>query len=190
MLVASAEAPILAMLLPSSSAPIRRSRMSSSCETTSGSRLPCLESRNMLASEAPVRAVSLAAKKPDTSRQTMTMENPSQSMQHSGLLVLTRFLDANRYPLRLKTLWFFRASDLLRELLFQEIAHRRGLDVPGDDGAPHRLQQDEGELAARDLLVLRHQRHQRIGVGKPFLREARDILQARRQAGLDKVTLD
>ena len=68
--VASAEAPILAMLLPSSSAPINRSRMSSRLETTSASRLPCFDSRSMLAREAPVSAVSLAAKNAETSRQS------------------------------------------------------------------------------------------------------------------------
>ena len=38
----------------------------------------------MLAREAPVSAVSLAAKKPETSRQKITMVKPSQSMNHSG----------------------------------------------------------------------------------------------------------
>ncbi len=78
--VASAEAPILAMLLPSSSAPISRSRIANRLETTSASRLPCFESRSMLAREAPVSAVSLAAKKADTSRQATTMESVNQSM--------------------------------------------------------------------------------------------------------------
>ena len=77
--VASAEAPILAMLLPSSSAPIIRSRIANRLETTPASRLPCLESRNMLAREAPVSAVSLAEKKAETRRQAMTMEKVIQS---------------------------------------------------------------------------------------------------------------
>src|SRR5882757_3163217 len=78
--VASAEAPILAMLLPSSSAPIIRSRIANRLETTPASRLPCFDNRNMLARDAPVSAVSLAEKNAETRRQAMTMENVSQSM--------------------------------------------------------------------------------------------------------------
>ena len=77
--VASAEAPILAILLPSSSAPIMRSRIANRLETTPASLLPCLVSRNMLAREAPVSAVSLAEKKAETTRQPMTMDNVNQS---------------------------------------------------------------------------------------------------------------
>ena len=78
--VASAEAAILAMLLPSSSAPISRSRMSNRLETTSASRLPCFDSRSIEAREAPVRAVSLSAKKAEAPRQTRTMVSVIQSM--------------------------------------------------------------------------------------------------------------
>ncbi len=78
--VASAEAPILAMLLPSSSAPIMRSRIANRLETTPASLLPCLDSRSMLARDAPVSAVSLAEKKAEIKRQAVTMENASQSM--------------------------------------------------------------------------------------------------------------
>src|SRR3954452_11444117 len=78
--VASAEAPMLAMLLPSRSAPIMRSRIPNRLETTSASRLPCFDSRNMLARDAPVSAVSLAEKNAEKKRHPMTMENVSQSM--------------------------------------------------------------------------------------------------------------
>ena len=78
--VASADAPILAILLPSSSAPIMRSRIANRLETTPASLLPCFDSRSMLAREAPVSAVSLAEKKAETNRHTTTMENASQSM--------------------------------------------------------------------------------------------------------------
>src|SRR5260370_29531896 len=78
--VANAEAPILAMLLPSSSAPIIRSRIANRLVTTAASRLPCFDSRNMLAREAPVSAVSLAEKNADSSSKAMTMENVSHSM--------------------------------------------------------------------------------------------------------------
>ncbi|GAB6997553.1 hypothetical protein JCM18382A_23210 [Bradyrhizobium sp. 17-4] len=72
--VASADAPILAILLPSSSAPIIRSRIAIRLETTVASLLPCFDSRNMLAREAPVSAVSLAEKKAEMSRQSRTIE--------------------------------------------------------------------------------------------------------------------
>src|SRR5215469_9705532 len=81
--VASAEAPILAMLLPSSSAPIIRSRIAIRPETTPAWLLPCFDSRNMLAREAPVRAVSLAEKNAETSRQAITIERSIQSMDLS-----------------------------------------------------------------------------------------------------------
>ena len=68
------------MLLPSSSAPISRSRIADRLETTPASRLPCFDSRSMLARDAPVSAVSLAAKNAETSSKTITMEKSSQSM--------------------------------------------------------------------------------------------------------------
>src|ERR1700723_2859825 len=83
--VASAEAPILAMLLPSSSAPIIRSRIANRLETTPASRLPCFDSRSMLARDAAVSAVSLAEKNAETKRQAMTMENVNQSMRYRSL---------------------------------------------------------------------------------------------------------
>src|ERR1700742_132588 len=81
--VASTEAPILAMLLPSSSAPIIRSRIANRLETVLASLLPCFDSRNMLAREAPVSAVSLAEKNAEISRQARTMESAIQSMDLS-----------------------------------------------------------------------------------------------------------
>src|ERR1700753_755105 len=83
--VASTEAPILAMLLPSSSAPIIRSRIANRLETTPASRLPCFDSRSMLARDAAVSAVSLAEKNAETRRQAMTMENVIQSMRCRSL---------------------------------------------------------------------------------------------------------
>ncbi len=56
-------------------------------------------------------------------------------------------------------------------------------------GPADRSHQDEGELAALHLLVLRHQRHQRVGVREPFLREAGDVLQPGRQADLGEMLL-
>src|SRR4051794_28230845 len=161
--VASAEAPILAILLPSSSAPIRRSRMLNRLETTPASRLPCFHSRSMLAREAPVSAVSLAAKKAETSRQAMTIEKVNQS-----ILVLA----------------------FARQLPFEKIANQCGFDIWRDHGAAYGLEQDESQLAALDLLVLRHQRQQRVGAGQAFLRKAGDVLQPRRQADRGKMMLD
>src|SRR5450631_4494475 len=161
--VASAEAPILAMLLPSSSAPISRSRIADRLETTAASRLPCFDSRNMLARDALVSAVSLAAKNAETRRQPMTMENVSQSM----CVIFT--------------------SSTSCQFGLQKIAYQRRLDVGSDHGATDRFKQDESEPAALDLLVLRHQRHQRVGVGEPLLGKSRDILQMGRQADLGKV---
>src|SRR6478609_9282948 len=86
--VASAEAPILAILLPSNNAPIMRSRIANSAETKPASLLPCLDSRNMLAREAPVSAVSLAEKNAETSRQATRMERSTQSMAFSLLQCL------------------------------------------------------------------------------------------------------
>src|SRR5437763_14268292 len=99
----------------------------------------------MLAREAPVSAVSLAAKNAEMRRQNTTLERPSQSMHLQP---------------------FSHASDLLRELFLEEVTYRSGLDVVGDDGAPDRLQQNERQLAALDLLVLRHQAQERVGIGK------------------------
>src|SRR3984957_2022516 len=83
--VASAEAPILAMLLPSNSAPIIRSRIANRLETTPASRLPCFDSRSMLARDAAVNAVSLAEKNAETNRQAMTIENVNQSIRVRSL---------------------------------------------------------------------------------------------------------
>jgi len=83
--VASAEAPILAMLLPSSSAPNHPLAHREQAGHHAASVLPCLKSRNMLAREAPVSAVSLAEKKAETNRQPMTIERVSQSnLFHRG----------------------------------------------------------------------------------------------------------
>src|ERR1700688_3442322 len=105
--VASTEAPILAMLLPSKSAPIIRSRIANRLETTPASRLPCFDSRSMLAREAPVSAVSLAEKNAETSSKAMTMENVSQSMARYSLhLSLEHDPPESRFPLFRITPWF------------------------------------------------------------------------------------
>jgi hypothetical protein len=97
MLVASAEAPILAILLPSNSAPINRSRIASRLVTMAASRLPCFDSRSMLARDAAVSAVSLAAKNAETSRQATTIESASQFMT-SLHLVWSMIFSENPLP--------------------------------------------------------------------------------------------
>src|SRR6516225_6369919 len=138
------------MLLPSRSAPISRSRMAIRPDTTSASRLPCFDRRNMLAREAPVSAVSLAAKNADIPNSATTMENVIQ---------------------------FMTSSLLGRELRLKKPTHSRRLDVLCNHRTTDSLQQDESQAAAAHLLVLRHQRHQRIGIGEPFLRKPRDLVQ-------------
>ena len=49
-------------------------------DTTSASRLPCFDSRSMLAREAPVSAVSLAAKNAEAPSSATMIESVSQSM--------------------------------------------------------------------------------------------------------------
>src|SRR3984893_18103617 len=151
------------MLLPSRSAPISRSRLAINSDTTPASRLPCFDSRSMLARDAPVSAVSLAAKKAEAPSSAAIMQNVSQSMARSL-----------RFALQLR---------------LQEVANFRRIDVPCDDGATDGFEQDEGQLAAPNFLVLRHQSQQRVGIRKPFLREASDVLQMGRQTDIGKVTL-
>src|SRR6185369_12799803 len=74
--------------------------------------------------------------------------------------------------------------------VFEKIAHHRWLDIRNNHGTADRLEQDEGEPATSDLLVLRHQRHQRVGIGKAFLRKSGDILQMGGQTYSGKMALD
>ena len=86
-----------------------------------------------------------------------------------------------------------RRDDLVRiprSFCCRKLANQSRLDVVCDHRAADRLQQDERQPAALDLLVLRHQRHQRVGIRQPFLRKARDVLQMGRQADGSKVALD
>src|SRR5579871_977170 len=152
---------MLAMLLPSSSAPIMRSRTLSSQLTFAAWRLPCFSSRNILARDEPVSAVSLAAKNAEISSRTMTMRNESQCIVLASA-----------------------------QLALQEGVDGRRLDVRRDHGLTQRLQQNERQAPAPDLLVLRHQRHQRIRVTDAFLRESGDILQSGRQADGCKMRAD
>ena len=75
----SADAAILTALLPSSSAPSRRSRCSNRRLTMAARRFPCFSSRDMLARDDAVSAVSLPEKKAESSRQIKTTTSDSQS---------------------------------------------------------------------------------------------------------------
>src|SRR4051794_20195303 len=142
------------MLLPSSNAPIMRSRIVIRLWTTAASRLPCLASRSIEAREAPVSAVSLAEKNAETSRQPMTMENVSQSMAtitQVGVICTSG------------------AGKLARK----KVTNQRRLDIGDDHRLTDGFQQDEGQPSAPDLLILRHQFQHRIGADL-FLGKARD----------------
>jgi len=60
-------------IVVSSSASISRSRMPIRLETPAGVAIALLHSRSMLARDAPVSAVSLAAKNAETRRQATTI---------------------------------------------------------------------------------------------------------------------
>ncbi len=77
--MASADAATLAALLPSSNAPMNRSRACSRRLTIAARWLPCFSSRSMRAREEAVSAVSLAAKKNESKTQTRTMRMATQS---------------------------------------------------------------------------------------------------------------
>ena len=78
-LVASDDARMLTALLPSSSAPISRSRAASSRLTMPALGLPSCASRSIVARDDAVSAVSLPAKKNDSSRQRRMAATASQS---------------------------------------------------------------------------------------------------------------
>src|ERR1700759_3365791 len=105
------------MLLPSSSAPISRSRLAISSDTRVASRLPCFDSRNMLPRETPVSAVSLDAKNAEAPSSAAIMQNVSQSMARSLRFAL--------------------------QLGLQKVPNPRRIDVLRDDGAADGLEQDE-----------------------------------------------
>src|SRR3954453_9576237 len=72
------------------------------------------------------------------------------------------------------------------ELTHEEFADQRWLDIGHDRRAADRFEQNEGKLAALDLLVLRHQPHQRVRADF-FLGETGDVLQMGRQANRGKM---
>src|SRR6478672_7871226 len=137
--VASDEAAILTALLPSRSAPIRRSRLASKRLTIFASAFPFFSSRAMLAREEAVSAVSLPAKNADSKRQINTTTRDIQSAAVIG---------ASR-----------------GERAFEESADLGRLDVVLDECLPDAAHENERERAAFDLLVLCDQLHQDIYTG-------------------------
>src|SRR6516225_6446588 len=93
-------------------------------------------------------------------RQTTTIENVTQSsMARSSLHV---FLRQTPHP----------AGRSAFQPSLEKIPNNRRFDARSDHGASDRLEQDEGEMSAFDLLVLSHQRHQRVSIGQTFLGES------------------
>ena len=70
------------------------------------------------------------------------------------------------------------------QFLREEVAHLRGIDIGRDERLPDAAHQDEGQLAAPHLLVLRDQLHQgvRIGLHRRHVADAGSAVR-RRQDG-------
>src|SRR5262245_22375240 len=131
---------MLATLLPARIAPIIRSRVSTRRLTRRARAFPFFSSCSIRARENPVSAVSLAEKKNDTAKQKTMMAREIQSSVNIA--------------------W----STLLGELFLNEGSHLGGLDVGRDEGATNASNQDEGQLASLDLLVLADQIHQPVRI--------------------------
>src|SRR5215471_7819958 len=136
-LVASDEAAMLTALLPSRSAPISLSRAAISWLTIAASRSPCRWSRSMRAREAAMRAVSLPAKKNESSRQPRTAARANQS-----------------------SITICLAEDCLEK--GPDLAR---IDIGRDEACADGARQNERKAAALHLLVLRHQFHQPVDCG-------------------------
>src|SRR5262249_19591230 len=133
---------MLATLLPARIAPIIRSRVSTRRLTKRARAFPFFSSCNIRAREKPVSAVSLPEKKNDSTRQITMTPREIQSSVNIAL------------------------STLLGELFLNEGPHFGGLDIGRDEGATDASNQDEGQLATLDLLVLADQIHQPVSVGQ------------------------
>src|SRR5215210_4495580 len=129
---------MLTALLPSSSAPIKRSRAPSRRLTIAASAFPCFSRCARLMRECAVSAVSLPEKNADSSRQTNTI---SSEIQSSVVM---------------------RSS----ELLAQKVAHFRRTDVGRHECLSNATDQNKSEFAALHLLVLGNQLHQTFRIGQ------------------------
>src|ERR1044071_1418963 len=115
-----------------------RSRCVSRRLTIPAPRLPCFSRRAMLAREEAVNAVSLPAKKADSSRQSRTIRSESQSFALIGF--------------QSGALDFLRSC--VRQLAGQKVSHLGRIDVVFDKSVADAPHQYECELAAPDFLVL------------------------------------
>src|SRR4029079_5366347 len=138
---------MLETLLPITSATIHCSRAAIRRLTMPARRLPFFSSRVIAAREDAVSAVSLPENKNDISRQIATMMTKKMS-----------------------------AVVIVGELSREECTHVLGIDVGRNEGPADTAGEDERELAALDLLVLRDQVHQRVDC-----RHLLHLRQARRQ---------
>ena len=179
--VASAEAPILAMLLPSSSAPIIRSRIANRLETTPASRLPCFDSRNMLAREAPVSAVSLAEKNAEISRQPMTIENVSQSMSDIHFIRRRKIIFSESGMV---------SASFARQFARKKIAHQRGSTSGAITARPTASSRMKVSRPRLTFLSCAISAISASASAKPFLGKSGDVLQMGRQTDRGKVMLD
>src|SRR6185312_4378227 len=125
---------MLTALLPNSSAPSSRSRLASRRLTIDARRFPCFSSRAMLAREDAVRAVRCRRKTPTTAGRR------GRSPRKASL-----------------------CRSFLRDFFGEEGAHVGRIDIGFDEGLADAAHQNEGELPAFDLLVLRDQFHQPVG---------------------------
>src|SRR5215470_2419651 len=154
---ARVDAAMFEALLPNSSAPIIRSRRASRRLTMPALRLPSFSSRSMAARDEAVSAVSLPEKRNDSTSPNRTIRMLSQS----GIVMAS-----GGQP-------------------FGEVSpHLGGVDIGRNEGLADAAREDERELAALDLLVLRHQFHQPVDVGESALH----LREMGRQADRRKVT--
>src|SRR4029077_13659801 len=121
-------------------------------------RFPFFSSRSMRPRENAISAVSLPAKKNDSRRQARTRMIENQS---------------NRV---IVSAYFFSEKG----------AHLRGIDITFHKSLADAAHQDEGELAARHLLVLGNECHQPVRIGA----QGRHIVWPRRQADRCKMMRD
>jgi len=142
--------------------------MASRLETTGASRLPCFASRSMLAREAPVSAVSLAAKNAETSSRKTTMENASQSIRLQSL----------------------QSLDCSRQLALEKSRTRDGSTSAAITARPTASNRMKVSRPRLTFLSCAISVISASASASPSLSKSCDILQMGRQTDLGKVTSD
>ena len=155
--VASEEAAILTALLPSSSAPISRSRASSSRLTMAGASVAVL-----------LQPQHAGARGGGQRRLAAGEERRQQQADHDNDQARASRLGGHRS---------------CRRVSRPGSAHLGGIDVVATKACADAARQDEGQLAALHLLVLGDQVHQVVGVRQA----AGDVRQCGRQADRGKM---